>query len=113
MFVLPLIVLTLATAPAFDAGPWLEDLDQTQRALAEEYANLEWAVFEREADLPRLFADARSRLKTVSSDLQARAVFDSVVGSPDRRWTCRFQMAGSSAEERGPRGSRCVLEARL
>ena len=76
MFVLPVTVVTLAMAPAFDPAPWLEDLEQSQRALAEGYANLEWAVFEREADLPRLFADGRSRLKTVSSDLQARAVFD-------------------------------------
>jgi len=91
MFVLPMTVLVLAAAPAFDPGPWLGDLDQTQRALAEEYANLEWAVFEREADLPRLFADARSRLKTVSSDLQARAVFDWLArrigdGHVDFRW---------------------------
>ena len=64
---LPVSVLTLAAAPAFDPGPWLEDLEQSQRALAEGYANLEWAVFEREADLPRLFADAPSGASAVSA----------------------------------------------
>lgn len=65
-----------AAAPAFDAKPWLEDLAQAKAALGAKYANLEWAEFEREADLSRLFADAQGRIAAASSDADARAAFD-------------------------------------
>lgn len=65
-------------APAFDPKPWLEDLAQAKAALGEKYANLEWAEFEREADLPRLFAEAQGQIETASSDAQARAAFDRI-----------------------------------
>jgi hypothetical protein len=63
-------------AASFDPGPWLDDLDQVRGALATKYANLEWAVLERELDLPALFADSRMRLQSVTSEADARSVFD-------------------------------------
>ena len=64
----------------FDAGPWLQDLQQVQVALTTKYANLDWVVFEREADLPRLFADARTRIGRASSDFDARAAIERLIG---------------------------------
>jgi hypothetical protein len=71
-----LAILTLNAAPAFDPQPWIEDLDQVRDVLATRYANLEWAVFQKEADLPRLFADTKSRIESASSDAEAQAAFD-------------------------------------
>ena len=61
---------------SFDPKPWLEDLDQARGAFATKYANLEWAVLEREIDLSALFADAKAQLRSASSDTDARAAFD-------------------------------------
>jgi hypothetical protein len=65
-----------ADTSAYDAKPWLEDLDQTGAAMQSKYANLEWLVFEREVDLPALFADTRGRLESATSEAEARAAFD-------------------------------------
>src|ERR1700722_14542508 len=65
-----------ASAPAFDPKPWLADLDQVHDALANRYANLEWAVFTREADLPGLFQSTKTRIEAASNDADARAAFD-------------------------------------
>lgn len=72
------VAILSAAAPAFDPEPWLEDLAQAKAAFGEKYANLEWAQFEREADLPRLFADAQAQIQAASSDAQARAAFDRI-----------------------------------
>jgi hypothetical protein len=63
-------------APAFDPKPWLADLDQTRHVLLTEYANMEWAVNEREVDFPALFADIRSRIEHAQNEADARAAFD-------------------------------------
>jgi len=65
-----------ASGTAFDAKPWLDDLHQTQVALATKYANLEWAVFERELDLTAIFAETKQRIEAASSTSEARAAFD-------------------------------------
>ena len=65
-----------ASGAAFDAKPWLDDLHQTQVALATKYANLEWAVFERELDLTAIFAETKQRIEAASSASEARAAFD-------------------------------------
>ena len=52
------------------------DLAQTREAFATKYANLEWAVFEREADLPALFAETRTRIESAASAADAQAAFD-------------------------------------
>jgi hypothetical protein len=61
---------------AFDARPWLDDLNQTQQAVATKYANLEWVVFERELDLAVLFAETKKRIEVASGTSEARAAFD-------------------------------------
>jgi hypothetical protein len=65
-----------ATEAAFDPKPWLDDLDQVHDSLATKYANLEWAVFEREASFPRLFAETRSRIEHATDADEAKAAFD-------------------------------------
>jgi len=71
-----LAVPAAAGEPAFDPKPWLQDLDQVHDALGAKYANLEWAVFEREADLPKLFAETRARIEHAADEAEARAAFD-------------------------------------
>lgn len=64
------------SAEIFDKRAWLADLDQVHDAMARQYANLEWAVFTREADLPGLFQAAKDRIEAASNDADARAAFD-------------------------------------
>ncbi len=80
-----LVVLSLAfllTAPAlagdaaFDPTPYLEDLNQVRDVFSTKYALFEWAVFDREADLPALFERARSRIAQAHSEYEARTAFD-------------------------------------
>jgi hypothetical protein len=71
-----LAVPAAAGEPAFDPKPWLQDLDQVHDALAAKYANLEWAVFEREADFPKLFAETHARIEHAADEAEARAVFE-------------------------------------
>jgi hypothetical protein len=61
---------------AFDAKAWIADLDQVHDEMANRYANLEWAVFTREANLPELFASTKERLKGAANEADARAAFD-------------------------------------
>ena len=70
------VPLGLRAGPPFEPKPWIEDLDQTREAFAAKYANLEWAVFEREANLSALFADTRTRIENASSGVEARDAFD-------------------------------------
>src|SRR5438046_10350956 len=73
---LVLAICGIGASPAFDPKPWLDDLDQAQHVFVTKYANLEWAVFIREADLPRLFADTAQRIKSATNDADARAAFE-------------------------------------
>ncbi len=63
-------------AKPFDSKPWLADLDQVRETFLTKYANLEWAVFQREADLPALFADTESRVKKATNEWEARSAFE-------------------------------------
>jgi hypothetical protein len=79
------------TASHFDPKPWLADLEQTRQAFAIKYANLEWAVFEREIDLNALFGDTRMRIANARDNEQARAAFDRLArrigdGHVEFRW---------------------------
>lgn len=65
-----------SSAAPFDAEAWISDLRQTRQAMGSHYANLDWAVTEREAPLGRLFAAGEQRLRTASSDAEAREVFE-------------------------------------
>jgi len=63
-------------AKPFDAKPWIADLDQVRETFLTKYANLEWAVFQREADLPQLFADTEARIRRATNDWEARSAFE-------------------------------------
>jgi hypothetical protein len=62
-------------APAYDPAPWIEDLAQFRGLLSTQYANLEWALTDRELD-PNVFVDAEARLRSAKSDAEARQLFD-------------------------------------
>src|SRR5271167_19251 len=70
------LLAAAAAADSFDPKPWVEDLDQAREAVAIKYANLEWAVLEREIDLSALFADAKAQLQSATGEVDARAAFD-------------------------------------
>lgn len=70
----------VAAAEPFDAAGWRADLAQMRAAFATRYANLEWAQTVREADLANAFDDLDRRLGTVTSDAEARALFDGLTG---------------------------------
>lgn len=66
-------------AKSFDPKIWLEDLAQMRQAFSAKYVNFEWAVFDRQADLAGLFADAQKRVEVSGSDADARAAFDRLI----------------------------------
>jgi len=72
------VVGSVCAAPAYDPRPWLSDLDQVRTVLLTKYANLEWAVFDREANLPQLFQQAQQHVQSAGNDLEARAAFDAL-----------------------------------
>lgn len=74
--VFPARILAGFDAKPFDPKPRIADLDQVRETFATKYANLEWAVFQREADLPKLFADTEARIKSATNDWEARAAFE-------------------------------------
>jgi Peptidase family S41 len=78
-----LFILMSAIAPPvlcdetrFDTTAWIEDLHQIRSAMTEKYANFEWAVFERDIDLSGLFDKTEARLRSASSDQDAKAIID-------------------------------------
>jgi hypothetical protein len=71
-----LALASICSARAFDPQPWIEDLGQVKDAFATRYANLEWAVFDREVDLQKLFADTKGRIESATNETEARAAFD-------------------------------------
>ncbi len=73
-----LLAATPASAgeAAFDAVPWIEDLHQVRAAMAQQYANFEWAVFERRIPLAELFAATESRLHAATSEADARQIIE-------------------------------------
>src|SRR5690606_14298661 len=60
----------------FDPAGWAADLDQVREAMSSHYANLEWAVTEREAPLGQVFAQGRQRLLATRNEAEAREVFE-------------------------------------
>lgn len=65
-----------SASPAFDAEGWVADLRQVREAMGSHYANLDWAVNEREAPLGQLFQVGEQRLRAARSDADAREVFE-------------------------------------
>ncbi len=74
-----LVVAPSRAGPGFDARPWLDDLAQMRAAMATKYANLEWAVFDRGADLDDYFSRAQARILKAQNAGDAKAAFDGLV----------------------------------
>ena len=75
-------VLFAASADAqqtFDPKPWLADLEQMRAALMTRYANIEWLITDRGADLDDYFARASERIANAQDAGSARAAFDGLV----------------------------------
>jgi hypothetical protein len=75
-------VLFTASASAqqsFDTKPWLDDLAQMRTALMTRYANIEWLITDRGADLDDYFARASKRIENAQDTGSARAAFDGLV----------------------------------
>lgn len=64
------------SSTAFDAEGWVADLHQVREAMGSHYANLDWAVTEREAPLSQLFQVGEQRLRAARSEAEAREVFE-------------------------------------
>jgi len=65
-----------AAEPAYDSAGWIADWEQVRQAMSSHYANLEWAVIEREAPLGALFEMGAQRLTAARSEAEAREVFE-------------------------------------
>jgi hypothetical protein len=63
----------------FDPKPWLGDLAQMHAAMGTNYANLEWAVFDRGADLDDYFDRAAKRISKAQDAGSAKAAFDGLI----------------------------------
>lgn len=76
-----IVILCLLSATAFSQSlktdAWLEDFSQIRREMSGHYANLEWAVEERQVDLKKLTADTEERIRTAPSEAMARAAIES------------------------------------
>ena len=99
------LALSFAATPAFNRAPWLADLGQVRQAFATKYSDLEWAVFDRELDLPALFAEAQARIEAASNDADARAAFDRLArriydGHVQFRWPAAPAAASNGATDR-------------
>ncbi|WP_332641335.1 S41 family peptidase [Brevundimonas sp.] len=93
-------------AAAFDPAGWIADLEQVRQEMASHYANLEWAVTEREAPLGPMFERGRQRLAGARSETEARAVFERLErylgdGHVEFIWP----RAGAPASEAAPTGA--------
>lgn len=65
----------------FDPRPWLEDFQQLTAEMAGHYANLEYAVQERQMDLPALRRETEAKLGRSCDDGDARKGLESFLGS--------------------------------
>jgi hypothetical protein len=93
--------------PAFDAAGWVADLEQVRQEMASRYANLEWAVSEREAPLGPMFSAGGQRLAAARSDAEAREVFERLErylgdGHVDFVWPRPGVSAAGSPASAGP-----------
>jgi hypothetical protein len=65
-----------AAASSLDPVPWSEDLRQVKKALATQYAKLDWVVFEHAVDLNGLPDKGRAAIELASNDADARMALD-------------------------------------
>lgn len=91
----------IGAATVFDAKPWLVDLDQTRAAFTNKYANFDWAVFQRQIDLSKLFDETRDRIAAARSEGEAKAAFDRMTrqlgdGHVDFKWPAESKPGGNA-----------------
>lgn len=90
---------------AFNAEGWVADLKQVREAMGSHYANLDWAVTEREAPLGQLFAVGEQRLRAARSDAEAREVFlrlERYLGDGHVTFVWPTGAGGAAAAQGGP-----------
>lgn len=78
-FVFCVLATCASAAPGFDAKPWLADLDEMRAALDMRYANIDWLIHDRGADLDEYFARTRKRIERAEDAGSARNAFDKLV----------------------------------
>lgn len=74
-----LAVMLMASAPAWDAAPWLADLAQLRAAIDRDYPNREWLTGEREVSLDRWFDRAAEAIRASGDDADARRALDRLI----------------------------------
>jgi len=74
-----LLAAPSAAEQAFDPKPWLDDLAQMHAALTTKYANIEWAITDRGADLDDYFGRARKRILRANDAGSTMAAFDGLI----------------------------------
>ena len=80
IFITVLAVLALAAVARgqdFKPDSWLEDFTQLKREMSASYANLEWAIENRELDLKQLSQQTESRLLQARNEAEAKKIIES------------------------------------
>lgn len=83
--------LLVATAPAWDSGPWLADLKQIRTAVNDRYPNRDWLTGQREVSLDRWFDRTADAIRQARNDAEARRALDALItrfndGHASLRW---------------------------
>lgn len=79
---LPLLLTATAASAAplaFDATPWLEDLQQLRTAIDRNYPNRDWLIEQREVSLDRWFEQTTSALQQSRDEYDARRAMERLV----------------------------------
>ncbi len=79
VFLLALLSLSVASAPAWNSAPWLADLDQIRLALDRDYPNRDWLTEQREVSLDRWFDSAAKSIRESRDDAEARRALDRLI----------------------------------
>jgi hypothetical protein len=69
----------LAAETQFHPNPWLADLAQMRTALTTRYANIEWLINDRGADMDEYFARTQKRIEHAQDAGTARNAFDLLI----------------------------------
>ena len=78
-FCASLFALSADAQQSFDPRPWLADLEQMRTALMSRYANIQWLITDRGADLDEYFARTKKRIERAQDVGGARNAFDLLV----------------------------------
>ncbi len=78
---LVLLVPRAAFAAGYESAGWLADFARLQRAMAEHYANLEWAIATRRFDVAELVTQTNDALRSAATDAAARKAIEHFLGA--------------------------------